>query len=82
MLDMWSQPIEKAKTLGLPLYCGEFGIITGPPESDRLDWYKDMVQLFDEQDIGYANWNYKSGSFGLVENDGQSNKALLEIMVP
>ncbi len=82
MLDMWHQPIEKAKALGLPLYCGEFGIIKGPPESDRLNWYKDMIQLFDQQNIGYANWNYKSGSFGLVENDGQSNEALIRIMVP
>ncbi len=82
ILGMWRQPIEKAKTLGFPLYCGEFGIIKGPPESDRLNWYKDMIQLFDEQGIGYANWNYKSGSFGLIDEGGQRNEELIGILTP
>lgn len=79
MFEQWAQPIAKANKLKLPLYCGEFGIITGTPEPDRLNWYTDMIQLFEENDIAYANWNYDSGSFGLV--DGQNrNEKLIQIV--
>ncbi|MDD3357212.1 MAG: cellulase family glycosylhydrolase [Dysgonamonadaceae bacterium] len=76
-------PIAKAKALGLPLYCGEFGIInktTQEAETDKLRWYKDMIELFEERGIGYVNWNYKSGSYGLVENDGSKKEELIRII--
>lgn len=69
LLEMWQQPINKAKKLGLPLYCGEFGIVEEAPEQDRLKWYQDMIDLFNETGIAYANWNYRSGNFGLVDGD-------------
>lgn len=77
LLKMWAQPIQKAKKLGLPLYCGEFGIISNAPNKDTLNWYADMIALFDETGIGYANWNYKSDNFGLIGNEGEQNKALI-----
>ncbi|GAB1451799.1 glycoside hydrolase family 5 protein [Draconibacterium sp.] len=80
MLEQWQKPIAKAKELGLPLYCGEFGIITGPPQADMLRWYQDMIDLFEENGIGYANWNYKSGSFGLIEGDGTRREDFIRIV--
>ena len=83
ILKKWAKPITKAKQLGLPLYCGEFGIINNTPqeaEADKLRWYQDMIDLFEETGIGYANWNYKSGSYGLVENDGAKNDKLINIL--
>ena len=80
ILNEWQKPIQKAKELGLPLYCGEFGIITGPPAKDRLNWYRDMIFLFEETGIGYANWNYKSGNFGLINEKGEQHKSLTEIV--
>jgi endoglucanase len=82
ILEMWQQPIRKAKELGLPLYCGEFGVYFDAPESDMLRWYEDMVQLFEENDIAYANWNFKSSSFGLLDNEGKRYEALIRIMSP
>ena len=79
LLEMWKKPILKSKELGLPLYCGEFGIMSGAPEQDRLNWYQDIVELFEENDIGYANWNYKSGQFGLIDNEYRNEK-LIEII--
>ena len=76
---MWQQPIAKAKKLGLSLYCGEFGIIVDAPEQDRLDWYKDMMALFQESGIGYANWNYNSDEFGLIDRE-VTNQALIDIV--
>lgn len=80
LFAMWQKPIQKAKELGLPLYCGEFGIISNAPEKESLVWYQDMIQLFSETGIGYANWNYKSNNFGLIHSDGVENKNLIEIV--
>lgn len=79
MLKRWQKPIQKAKELGLPLYCGEFGTVANAPEEDRLNWYRDMLALFNETGIGYANWNYRSGNFGLVDSDGR-NEDLIKIV--
>ncbi len=80
ILEQWQKPIQKSKELGLPLYCGEFGIITGPPQEDMKRWYQDMVDLFEENGIGYANWNYKSGSFGLIDDEGKRREDFIKIM--
>lgn len=82
MLEMWQKPIRKAKELGLPLYCGEFGVYWKAPEEDMLRWYEDIVGLFLENDIGYANWNYKSNGFGLVQEDGSRYEELIRIVAP
>ncbi|GAA3605564.1 cellulase family glycosylhydrolase [Flavivirga amylovorans] len=81
LLEMWQKPINKAKALGLPLYCGEFGIISNAPKKETLLWYEDMIKLFEETDIGYANWNYKSDNFGLIYPDGTENKPLISVVV-
>lgn len=36
------------------------------------------MAIFDENNIGSANWNYKSGNFGLVNEDGRVNQDLVE----
>ena len=78
--EQWQQPVQKSKELGLPLYCGEFGIITGPLQEDMLRWYQDMIDLFEENGIGYANWNYKSGNFGLIDDKGEKRMELIDIV--
>ena len=80
ILEQWQKPIKKAKELNLALYCGEFGIITGPPQEDMLRWYQDMIDLFEENGIGYANWNYKSSSFGLVDGNGNLRKDFIRVV--
>ncbi|MEO9891504.1 glycoside hydrolase family 5 protein [Aurantibacter sp.] len=79
ILKKWIKPIQKAKKLGLPLYCGEFGIVADAISKDRLDWYKDMISLFEEKGIGYANWNYESDNFGLIDSTGK-NEELIQIV--
>lgn len=80
ILSEWQKPIRKAKELGLPLYCGEFGIITGPETGDMERWFQDMIDLCEENNIGYANWNYKSGSFGLLDGDGNRRDSFIRII--
>ena len=77
---MMAKPLRVAQELNLPLYCGEWGVITSAPQEDRLRWYRDMVDIFEANNIAYANWDYKSGSFGLVTGEGEPNEELVEIV--
>lgn len=79
--NMFSQPLNKAGNTGLPLYCGEFGVVESAPRKDRLRWYRDMVQLFDQHDVAYANWNYKSDNFGIRNMEGEVDQTLLDILL-
>ena len=80
MTDMMEQPFRKARELNLPLYCGEYGVIKGAPDPDRLRWYRDMMDIFEEHQLGSAIWNYKSDNFGLVNMDGSKNQELIKIV--
>ncbi|MEM9829154.1 MAG: glycoside hydrolase family 5 protein [Bacteroidota bacterium] len=77
---MMAKPMRVAQELNLPLYCGEWGVITSAPQEDRLRWYRDMVDIFEANNIAYANWDYKSSSFGLVTDEGEPNEDLVGIV--
>jgi endoglucanase len=63
-----------------PLYCGEFGVIAATPLDIRLRWYRDMVSVFDELGIGWANWDYKGG-FGLLERGGGAETGIRQALM-
>lgn len=65
------EPLEKARETGLQLYCGEWGAITSAPEEDRQRWYRDVRNLFEKHNIAYANWDYKSSNFGIINDAGE-----------
>lgn len=69
MLADLEQPLRRSRETGLPLYCGEFGVYHRAPGEARDNWYRDIISIFDEHDIAWANWDYK-GSFGLLNSDG------------
>ncbi len=74
-------PIQKGKELGLQVYCGEYGVIDGVPVEDKIRWYNDLITIFNKHNIASANWNYKSGSFGLVSGDGVKNEAMIQAIL-
>jgi endoglucanase len=78
---MMQKPLHLADSLGLPLYCGEFGVINKAPVEDKLAWYRDMVAIFEKHGIAYANWNYKAGSFGIVDMQLQPDVPMIESLV-
>ena len=67
LVKMMYKPIHLADSLKLPLYCGEFGVFLNNFPSAKIAWYTDMVSIFNQYGIAYANWNYKSGAFGIVD---------------
>jgi endoglucanase len=77
---MMRKPLALAAKTGLPLYCGEFGVINKSPTPDKLAWYRDMVAIFEKHGVAYANWNFKAGSFGIVDENLQPDKPMIEIL--
>lgn len=79
MEKMMQVAIDVANEHGLHLNCGEWGVVSYAPEADRLRWYEDMRKIFERNNLSYTNWNYKSGNFGIVDGDGNSNEGLVEV---
>lgn len=77
---MMQKPLAVARQTGLPLYCGEWGVIQEAPREARLQWYRDMIAIFEKNNIAYANWDYKSNNFGLINYEGVVNDDLVEII--
>lgn len=61
-------PLEVARRAGCPLYCGEWGAIHHTPKPQRPAWYRDMVSLFNQFNIAWANWDYKGGFAPVIHN--------------
>lgn len=75
-----AKPLAVAKRTGLPLYCGEFGVIDFTPTAPRLAWYRDLISVFNEYHIGWANWDYKE-EFGLLDKKTLKSTGIAETML-
>jgi len=74
-----AEPIAIARDCNLPLYCGEFGCYDRTPDPLRIAWFRDMLSVFEEYDISWANWDYK-GSFGIVNMHGE-HTAIADVLL-
>jgi endoglucanase len=74
------KPLALAKKLDLPLYCGEWGAISGAPQEARLRWYRDMRANLEKHGIAWATWDYKGG-FGIIGRGGRPNDDLIQILL-
>jgi endoglucanase len=60
--------VQRAKQLGLPIQCGEFGCLPTAGRTIRLQYYRDMMSIFKQYNIAFASWDYHGG-FSVVENE-------------
>lgn len=60
--------IEKAKSYGITVYCGEYGVIDRAAPEDILKWYKVINSVFEKHGIARAAWSYKKMDFGLSDS--------------
>lgn len=60
--------IEKAKSYGTCVYCGEYGVIDIAAPEDTLKWYKVINSVFEKYNISRAAWSYKEMDFGLSDS--------------
>lgn len=65
MQEILQPAIDKAKELGLQLYCSEFGCLPSVERNMRIQYYNDITSVFRENNIMWCNWDYK-GDFGVV----------------
>jgi endoglucanase len=79
--SLMDKPLALAKKLDLPLYCGEWGAISGAPRQARLQWYRDVRANLEKHGVAWATWDYKGG-FGIVGRDGQPDDGLIEVLLP
>jgi aryl-phospho-beta-D-glucosidase BglC (GH1 family) len=55
------------ETHGVRVACNEFGVYMGGPDGQsRMNWLRDLLELFGENQIGWSYWNYKNLDFGIV----------------
>jgi endoglucanase len=79
MAQDFAFPLAAKKRTGYPLYCGEFGVYQPVSTDLRLAWYRDILSLFKENDICWANWDYKGG-FAPVVKDGRPTE-IVEVLL-
>jgi len=78
--------IEKARQLHLQLYCSEFGCLPTVPRKDRLAYYRDIIAVFEENGLAWANWEYKA-DFGILPYDtvkqqaGPPDQELIDVLL-
>ena len=73
------KPITVAKKYKLPLYCGEWGCLSTVPDAARLQWFKDMKTVLEQNNIGWATWDYKGG-FGIINSKKEEEKELIKVL--
>lgn len=75
----FSEALAVARKYGLQLYCGEYGCINSSPVRDRLRWWRDINEVFDEMGIARAVWDYK-GDFGILKREWPDRPMLDALM--
>ena len=78
--SLLAKPLELAKELDLPLYCGEWGALPTTPREVRMQWYRDMRANLEKYGIAWANWDYKGG-FGILGRSGQPDQEFIEVLL-
>ena len=66
-IDFMREAAETAERYGVPLYCGEYGVIDRAVPEDALAWLRMINAAFEHYGIGRALWSYREMDFGLSD---------------
>lgn len=73
------QGITRAKQLNVPVFVGEFGTWKVTPEPSRSNWYRDVVEILNEEGkTPYTSFDYKGAGYSIVS---ESNEILYPRLV-
>lgn len=74
--------IDVAKKYNLQLICGEWGYFEKSPKEQSLRWAKDMITVFDEDNLAWDLWCY-DGDFGFWNPDdsGFKDEEMLKVIM-
>ena len=65
---VFASALERAKSVGAEVYCGEYGVIDVASPEDTLKWYKCINSVFEKHGISRAAWSYRGMDFGLSDS--------------
>ncbi len=57
--------VKAGRASGHVVHCGEFGCMDTLPLAARDRWYRDVVELFEEQGVPWTCWDWK-GNLGIL----------------
>ena len=70
--ELMAPAFQKADSLGLQLYCGEFGSLSTAPAEFRHRWFDDMISILEKHEVAWSIWDLKSGGFGMFDPEDLS----------
>lgn len=81
--EMIGKAAKVAGELGLPLYCGEWGVFQqNAPAECKYNWYRDMIEIFDEFDMSWSTWCYfDEFGFWSLEKQEIVDQPLVDILL-
>ena len=65
--DFMAEAVQTAAQKGVPLYCGEYGVIDRARPEDALAWFGMIHAAFERYGIGRAAWSFRQMDFGLCD---------------
>lgn len=71
MLEDLYAPWIKLAQSGIGVHCGECGCFNKTPHGVFLAWFKDVLEILGDHQIGFALWEF-NGSFGIL-NSGRTD---------
>jgi len=78
-----SPAVEFAGRTGRELYCGEYGAIDLADLGSRVNWLRDVNDLFEENGFGRACWSYKGMNFTSTDESGEPvSRELIKALLP
>ena len=77
--EHFEEVLQVARSLGLKVYCGEYGCINTSPVPDRIRWWRDINEVFTSKGIACAVWDYKGG-FGIIKQ-GEPDREMIDALM-
>lgn len=65
--EKFMQAINKARSEGTSVYCGEYGVIDRVDPEETLKWFKVINSVFEKHSISRAAWSYRGMDFGISD---------------
>ena len=79
--DRLAPAVSFAQRSGKQLYCGEYGAIAHAALDSRVNYMRDVNELFEKYKIGRACWSYKQMDFTSInKNDSPVSEKFIQAM--
>ena len=80
--DRMADAINVADSLGLQLFCGEWGVYEPVDRELAYKWYKDMISIFNEFGVAWTTWCYDAdfGFWDQAKHD-YKDRPLVDILM-